>query len=419
MESSRLGEDDIMNKELNTNQSRDNGERIVIIGTSSAGASAATEIRKLNKTINMTMISKEEIKGYYRPMLPEMISNENISIERISIKKDQWFEDNNIDLILNKVVSRVDSDNKKVILENADEIAYTKLIIATGADAFVPPFKGRDKEGVFTFRSLADVNAIKKYVKGKKTGVVIGGGILGLEAAFELYNRGLNVTIVEMADRILPIQLDNDAANILEDTIKEAGVTLKMGLGTKEILGDKTAQGILLENGETIDADIVIITTGVIANIQVAKGSDIETESAIVVNERMETSVKDIYAGGDCAQYNGINCTLWRDAVEQGKTAGINSVGGNHVYKPIVPSTVLNVFDINVFSIGDIGVNPDLKYKTYENIDGANYKKLYFEDGVIVGGILIGDTSKKGVLNGGINKRIRVEEMIEKINHEK
>jgi len=402
-------------KSEETSETSNEKEKIVIIGASGAGMSAAVEIRKRDKTSDITIISKEDVKGYYRPQLSKMLSNEDITIESMTIKNDKWFEENNVNLLLNKLVTKIDTDGRKVLLENGEELEYTKLIIASGAEVFVPPFPGREKEGVFTLRYASDGRAIKEYAKNKKTAAVIGGGVLGLEAANELKNLGLKVTVIEMADRILPRQLDEDASEVLEEIVRKAEVTFKKSVGTKEIVGDEKVKGILLDNGETVDADLVVVSTGVKANSSIAEGCGIEIKRAIVVNNKMETSAPDVYACGDCAEYNGINYALWSEAIEQGKAAGINSAGGSYVYETIIPSTTLNAFGSKVFSIGDVGSDPSVKYEIYKDFDGKNFKKLYFKDSILSGGILMGDTVKTAALTEGFKKRKNMEEMIEKI----
>ncbi len=392
----------------------DQEDNIVIIGASGAGMTAADEIRKRNKVAELTILSKENVKGYYRPQLSKMLSDDKVTIESMSIKGDDWFKENNVKLLLNSVAAKIDVENKKVILENKEEIPYTKLIIASGAEVFVPPFPGKDRKGVFTLRYAKDGNEIKSYAKGKKTAAVIGGGVLGLEAANELNNLGLNVSVVEMADRILPRQLDHDASQILEQIVKDAGITFLKNVGTKEIIGDEAVKGILLDNGQTIDAEVVIISTGVKANSKIAENTGIEIKRAIVVNEKMETAVKNIYACGDCVEYNGINYALWSEAIEQGKAAGINTAKGNYTYSTIIPSTTLNAFKSSVFSIGDIGSDPNTEYETYEQNLGKNYVKLYFKNKILSGGILIGDTTKTVDLIEGFEKSKTMGEMIEK-----
>ena len=274
-------------------------EKFVIIGASAAGITAADEIRKLDQNAAITMISKEEVKGYYRPRLSEMLSNDKISAEQITFKNDQWYADRKINLLLNQTVRGIDPVTKQVNLEDGTDIPYTKLIIASGAEVFVPPFSGRDKEGVFTLRHLKDMQNIKENAKGKKNAVVIGGGLLGLEAANGLKGLGLNVSVLEHNKRILPRQLDPEASSLLEEKVDKYGIKFLKNASTKEIVGTDKLEGILLESGETIAADLLIISTGVNPNTAFAKGTDLEIKRAIVVNEKMETSLADIYAAGD------------------------------------------------------------------------------------------------------------------------
>ena len=390
--------------------------RIVIIGASGAGMSAAEEIRKRNKKCSLTIISKEDIKGYYRPQLSKMLSNE-ILPDSLTIKNDNWFRDNNVKLMLNSVVSKIDVNNKKLISIENKELEYDKLIIASGAEVFVPPLTGRDKKGVYTLRYMKDLYEIKEYAKGKKTAAVIGGGVLGLEAASELNLLGLDVTVLERNDRILSKQLDNNGSIILEDIVKETGVTIRKFASSKEIAGDEKVTGVLLEDGETIPADLIIISTGVKSNCEIAF-PDIEIKRSIVVNNMMETNIPDVYACGDCAEFDGVNYALWSEAILQGKAAGVNAVGDKFIYEQIVPSTTLNAFNSSVFSIGDIGLKKDVNYEVYELMerDRKNYVKMYFANGILTGGILIGDTSKTVDLIEGFEKSKSKDEMIKNFN---
>lgn len=397
------------NGDLNSN------DAFVIIGASGAGMSAAEEIRKRNKTCDITVISKEDVKGYYRPQLSKMLSSA-INPESISIKDDIWLEENRINLMLDTEVIEIDSSNKKVILADGNDISYTKLIIASGAEVFVPPFIGRDKRGVFALRNLKDVNDIREYAKNKKTAAVIGGGVLGLETASELNNMGLSVTVLEMSDRILPKQLDKNGSLILEEIIYNAGVRFRKHASTKEITGDEHVDGVLLEDGEMIPADLVIISTGIKPNTQIVS-SEIKVNRAIAVNSRMETSAADVYACGDCAEFNGINYALWSEAIVQGKCAGINAAGEKYEYEQIIPSTTLNAFNSSVFSIGDTVTYDNMEYDEYElkNAKNNNYVKMFFKNGILAGGILIGDTTKTVNLVEGFEKRKTKDEMIEEI----
>jgi flavorubredoxin len=411
-------EDEEVGKKVSDKKVSDKKENFLIIGSSGAGMSAVEEIRKRNKESEITIISKEDVKGYYRPQLSKMLSRD-ISIDSLSIKNDKWLKENNIKLILDKEAIKIDSKNKMVILNDDSKLEYTKLIIATGAECFMPPIPGNDRNGVFTLRNIKDSVKIKEYAKDKKSAVVVGGGILGLEIASELKNIGLDVTVIEMANRILSRQLDSQASLVLEELVKNSGIEFRKEASTKEIVGNGNVTGVLLGDGEVVKADVVIVSTGVKANIQIVQGTDIEVKRAIVVNDKMETGIKDIYACGDCCEYNGVNFALWSEAIEQGKVAGINAVGGESVYEQIIPLTTLNAFNSSIFSIGDIGSDPDKVYKVYETKeeDEHNYKKMYFLDGLLVGGILIGDTAKAVILIEGFKKSRSMEEMIERLKY--
>lgn len=395
-----------------------NKEKFVIIGASGAGMSAAEQIRKRDKDSELTIISKENVKGYYRPQLSKMLSRD-ISPDSIAIKKDDWLKENNVNLVLDKEAIKIDSNNKKVILNDKSEMDYTKLIIATGAECFMPPIPGNNKKGVFTLRNINDTVEIKKYAKDKKQAVIVGGGILGLEIASELRNYGLEVTVLEMANRILPRQLDSQASLVLEEQVKDMGIEFKKNTSTKEIVGDDVVTGVLLGDGEIVNADIVIVSTGVKANVQIAEGTNIQVKRAIVVNDKMETGLDGVYACGDCCEYNGVNYALWSEAIEQGKVAGMNASGEDNIYEQIIPLTTLNAFNSSVFSIGDIGSDPNFIYQVYEIKDKSdkNYKKMYFKDGLLSGGILIGDTSKAVTLIEGFEKRRNMEEMIGRLKY--
>lgn len=394
----------------------DKYESFVIIGSGGAGMSAAEEIRSRNKNCDITVISKEAVKGYYRPQLSKMLSK-GISSDLLSIKDDSWYKENNVKLLLNTEVTGLDIAAKQIYLSDDKKLEYTKLIFASGAECFMPPITGNDKKGVFTLRYFNDVIDIREYAKGKRYAAVIGGGVLGLETASELNNMGLEVTVIEMADRILPRQLDHQSSLILEELVKNAGVRFRKNASTKEIIGTDIANGVLLVDGEIINADIIVVSTGVRSNSQIAQNSGIEVKRAIVVNEKMETNVPDIYACGDCCEYEGINYALWSEAIEQGKTAGINAAGDEYIYNQIIPSTTLNAFNTGVFSVGDIGSNVNDDYQVYEfkHPDGKNYKKLYFKGGQLVGGILVGDTSKTVKMLEGFEKGRSMEEMIKSI----
>lgn len=391
-------------------------ETVVIIGNNAAGISAAESIRKRNENVNVVIVDKDPNYAYYRPSLSDYISNSHDE-EYFYLHDGKWYDENNITMKLGIAVTEIDKINKKVILEKGEKISYDKLIIATGSHNFVPPIDGIRKKGVFTIKTLTDADNVKEYASKSKKAVVIGAGLLGLEAGWELKKLGLDVSMIEMAPRILPKQLDEEGAKVFEKGIDETGIKIYKGVTVDSISGEDAVTGVKLVDKTVIDADMVIISSGVRSNIQLAKDADIETNKGILVNENMETSDEDIYACGDVAEFRGINYLIWAQAVKQGEVAGANAVGDVIAYENIVPSNIFNGMNMTIFSIGDLGVDKQLSYKSveYQDIDNRIYKKLYFVNDKFVGGILIGDISKTSHLINGYKQGNSYRDMVGKV----
>lgn len=379
-------------------QSTEN-ERYIIIGASAAGVAAIQEIRKRNKVCQITLISKEPIYGYYRPQLSKVLAKD-IDYSTIFIKNYDWFANNKIEVMLDKEVVEINTKDKSIALNNGVVKEYDKLIIATGAECFMPPIAGNDKAGVFTLRYLKDANDIRNYANNVKTATVVGGGVLGLETAWELKKFGLDVTVVELANRIFPRQLDEGTSKRFEKMILDTGVKLIMDDSVTEILGTDKVSGLKLKSGKEIETELVVVSAGVRANTKIAQDAGVQINRAIIVDENMKTNVDSIYACGDCCEFDGINYALWGEAIDQGKVAGINAVGDKGTYKTVIPSTSSNFFNTSIFSVGD--VNPSQPFETkeeekayaHENAEDNTYKKLFYKDNILVGAILIGNTRK-------------------------
>lgn len=369
-------------------------EKVVIIGGGVAAVSAADAVRSKNKMAEIKIITKENIMPYYRTMLTEHL-HADMSEEKLKIKKDKWYEEKNIELITEDAVVSIIPESKKVILLSGKEYLYDKLILATGSECFVPPIKNAALDGVFTIRSMKDTENVKEYVKKCKRAVVIGGGVLGLEAAWGLKELGLDVSVIEMMQRILPKQLDEKGSKMLEQAIIRSGVKVYKGVVVDHLEGEEKVSSVVLEKGEHIMADLVIISAGILPNKQLAADIGIQTGRGIIVNGKMETSEKDIYACGDAAEYEGKVIGLWQVAMEQGKTAGLNASGESAVYKEQIQPLNFDGMNIKLISIGLIGNGKECE-EFVEDIDTKKniYKKLYFEENKLKGAILIGDVSK-------------------------
>lgn len=376
---------------------KDTQERFVIVGGGIAALSAAQAIRKRNRTAEVIMLSEEAYRPYYRPALSDFLT-EDLPDDRLFVFGPAWYEENKIDLRTGTRVVKIDTAAKKLETASGDVVDYNKLIIATGARSNIPPFKGGDKPGVFALRSLDDAQKIKEAMKTAKKAVVIGGGVLGLEAVWEMLDRKIATTVVEFNQRLMPRQLDEAGSRRLQELMTQQGVELCLGVATDEILGDERVSGVRLSDGRVLEADLVLLSTGVRPNAELAKEAGINVDQGIVVDNNMRTSVSDVYAVGDVAQFGERPVGLWPVSMEMGRIAGAAAAGDWVEYKQPVLSTMLVAFDREIFSIGEVNLPPD-QCRVVEVIDPVEqfYKKSYIKDGVLVGEIIIAphvDTSE-------------------------
>ena len=394
----------------------DSKERFIIVGGGPAGTIAADEIRKRNRTAYIEIISREDVIGYNRPMLTKGIMRA-INMKGFFIRDYSWYLENKIHITLDKEVVSIDSKMKTIKLNDGTVKEYDKLILTTGAESTIPPLDGLDKKGVFVLRSLKDVEDVKDYIKdcGKKA-AVIGAGVLGLEIASEMNKMGLDVTIIQRSGVIMGKQLDPEGARLLEKAILAKGTKIRTGVDILGIQGQREATGVILGEGEVIPADIVILSTGVSENSRLAEEAGAEVSKGIVVNEKMETALTDVYAAGDCARFQGTNYAIWPQAINMAKVAAKNATGEEATYKGTIPSVSFVGFGTAVFSVGDHGNKEGVSYETKEYLDEEKiiYKKYYFIDGKFCGGILIGDTSKLTDLLKAYGEKRSISEMDEK-----
>lgn len=390
--------------------SSDTTEKFVVVGSGIAGLSACDEIRKRNKTCSIELISDEDVFCYNRPMLTKGILSEFDALNFFTKQLD-WYKENNITLTLSTKVESIDTAGKILKCSDGQQRSYDKLILATGAECNVPPIKGADGNNVFVIRKLADANAIRERLDSVTDIAVIGGGVLGLEAAWEFHRAGKNVTILELADALMKNQLDAGASKLLKEGAEKSGIKVLTGIQ----IGQITESGVDLADGTKVPGQMVIISAGVKPNAAVAVAAGIDGERWINVNEKMETSVKDIYACGDVAMCNGKSVGIWNQGLEMGKVAGANAAGDDCTYKPVTPSNAYSGMGIELFAIGDNGKNPDLNYKALELADPAKgvYKKLYFVNNRFTGGILVGDVTHSAKLLQGYEKKLTLADMMD------
>lgn len=409
-----VGPENFVEVEAEENEfSNDTKNFYVILGNGAAGHYAAEAIRKRDRTGTITMISNEPYRTYNRPMLTKSIMA-GLNEEQIAVEDASWYEENHIYQILGHEVVKIDPEAKEVHLDDGSKYHYTKLIYALGSECFIPPIKGADKDGVIAIRRLSDTKKVAEKLKETKHAVVIGGGVLGLEAAWELKKSRCEVTVLELAPVLMGRQLDKTAGEMLKKISEGQGIQIHTGVQIEAIEGGEKAEGVRLADGTVIPAELVIVSCGVRANTALAKEAGIETDRAVIVNEKMETNIPDIYACGDCAQYEGINYAIWPQAVEEGKTAGAQAAGDDNTYSTVPAALSFHGMNTALFAAGDNGQNPDLIYKTVEYKDEGKkqYQKYYFLNNRLCGVILIGDTSRMAEMTEALKHHRQYKEII-------
>lgn len=377
-----------------------NGKRVryLVLGNGMAGISAAAAIRAQDQQGHITMISAEDTWTYSRPMLTKTPLN-SYDVKRTYIQPEDWYTDQGIGLVLATEIQKLDTEAKKVFTTKGI-FDYDTCIIALGASNAYPPVISPDCKCTVSIRTYQDIQKLKRLYLGAKNAVIIGGGVIGLEMAVELMKLSIQVTIIEAFPYLLPRFLDEETSREVENRLYPAQVLT--GAVISRFDADDTQVNVLLSDGTSVRADFAVISTGVRANISVAKEAGIACERGIIVNEWMETSAPGVYACGDCAQFNGNNYALWVQSKAQGQVAGANAAGKKLRYGAIDHSLLFHCPKFALFAAGDTGKNPDVPYtiETEENLaDGLfavnrfatkGFRKTLYRNGKMTGVIQIG-----------------------------
>ncbi len=390
-------------------------KNILIIGSGAAGTAAAEAARKQDADCSITIISQETELPYNRPMLTKNLCDSNIAAERIAIHPAYWYQEHRIEMIQGQKIEKILPNEAAIMDSDGVKYAYDSLILALGASCFVPPIAGSDNQMVHTIRKIEDVKKIQAQVAGKKNAVVIGGGVLGLEAAWSLCKAGINATVLEAMPRLMPRQLDEEAADKLMHIAADNGVLILTGQKITAIESDK----VVTETG-SYPADVVIISAGVRADVQLAKDSGITCERAIVINEKAETSIPHIYACGDCAQLNGMNYALWSQALAEGTAAGKNAAGGDETFQLGSPAMTFFGLGTILCAAGDNGSNPEYTYSSiyaHDN-DSQAFRKITGRNGHMCGFEMIGTLKGLKEMQDALSRnalKIEAEHLLSKI----
>lgn len=362
--------------------------KYVIIGTGVAGVSAIKEIIKMRDDNDEVVVLTDETRGfYYRPRLIQCLSGQ-IDVDDIIINDLDWFKKNDINLHLNEPAISVDFANSLVHTEEG-KYNYDKLLLANGSHPFVPPVPGSNFENVFTLRIAEDAEKIHNYAQESEKAVVVGGGLLGLESAYNLSKTGLDVKVLEMADHLMNRQLDKKGGEILKKKLKDMGIMCQLGCMASEIIGEGKAEKVKLKSGQEIPTDFVLFSAGIRSNTELVEDTDIEVNKGIVVNNKMETSIENVYAAGDVAEFNERVYGIWGPSMEMGKIAGKNMVNKDADFDGYVSSHELKVAEVNVISVGVLEERDNITSEIKEEND--TYCRVFKKQGELVGAIIVGD----------------------------
>ncbi len=381
----------------------DTNEKFIIIGSGIAALSAAEAIRKRNRSGEIVMLTEEEYLPYFRPALSDFLG-EDLSDDRLYVHPAPWYEEQKITIRTGCKVTAI-VPGEKLVKAGDEAYKYDKLIIANGARSNIPPIPGADKAGVYALRNLKDAITLKAAMKNAKKAIVIGGGVLGLEAVWEMVCSGLQVTVVEFSDRLMPRQLDASSSQRLQEIIRSKGVELLLGEATEEIIGAEQANAVKLKSGKIVEGDLILLSTGVKPNVELAAEAGLEIKQGIAVDSQMRTSISNIYAAGDSAQFGERMIGLWPVSTEMGRIAGAAAAGDWIEYSPPAITTMLAAFDQEIFSMGDVNVNPDECRVTEINDPGEGYfKKSFHKNGVLVGEVIIAKKADAGNTMGQMGR---------------
>jgi len=369
--------------------------RYVIAGGGVAGVTAAKEIRKLDPEGRVDLFSSEPYPYYFRPKLWEFIAG-RISPEETYYRPEAWYAEQGIQLHLNCSVIRLDVDGKMLTLADEQTVSFDRLVIASGGRSFVPPVEGADLNRVFALRTLDDAKAIVACADTDKSAVLIGGGLLGLETAKALLDRGLKVSVVEFMPRLLPRQLDEQGADVLQAYLENQGLEIYLDGETNNIFAVPDGLTVQLTDGRKIEAGMVVFSTGIRSNIEPWQSCGLPAGHGVQVDEYLMTAREGIYAAGDVAEYNGIVYGIIPAATEQGKIAGANAVSPQSVvYSGTVPSTRLKVVGMEFNAYGDSTLKGEgVEVHRVVDVDAGRYERVAIQGGVVRGAIILGDPSK-------------------------
>lgn len=387
-------------------------QKLIVIGNGMAGINTLEQILKLTDRFDITVFGSEPHPNYNRIMLSYVLEGSK-KLEDIVLNDWSWYEENGIALHTNTTVTQIDTVGKTVLTDTGLTQAYDKLLIATGSNSLMLPIPGSDREGVVGFRDIADCDRMLDAAKQYNKAAVIGGGLLGLEAAKGLVGLGMDVTVVHLMNDLMERQLDSQASAMLKTELERQGIKFAMGKSTAEMTGDHRVRKLVFTDGEELEAEFVVMAVGIRPNKQIGEASGIDTNRGILVDDFMRTSAPDVYSVGECAEHRGVCYGLVAPLFEQGSVlakhiCGIDTAG----YGGSITSTKLKISGVDVFSAGEFIETPQHTVISAKDEWKHTYKKILLDQGKIVGAVLFGDVTESASLQKYVRERTEMNDEI-------
>jgi len=383
---------------------------IVIIGLGPAGLAALEGVRDHDADVPVTIVSGEPHYAYFRPRLSHLLGSEIVP-QQIAVKPRAWYDERRAQVLLGRAARAIDTRHRVVVLDDGARLPARAVVLACGSSPFVPPLPGRDRDGVFSLRTAADAQAITEACRHARTICVVGAGPLGLEAAWALAKLDLEVHLLEHGPRLLAKMLDEPASRMLADIVTRAGIELHLAASSESV----TPEGVRLADGRNVPGQVVLFSTGVRPNLELARSAGISVNRGVVVDANMRTSEPWVFAAGDVAEFAGVPGGTWPVAMGQGKVAGANAARAGVAdtlteYSAVPPSYTLMVMGTRIFTIGEVQTQEDVGLATVISEDEARgiRRKLVLRGGKLMGGLLFGDLAKSDKIRDGVERGVEL-----------
>ena len=391
--------------------------RVIVVGNGVAGVTAAVELRELSSSLDITVLGDEPY-DFYNRMIINQVMTEELAIRQLYLMPNDWAETRRIQYRRGVAASWINTDHREVVTQDGEALPYDRLILATGARPFMPDIGGLDLGGSFVMRTIDDAVQVQQHIRRRRcrTAVVIGGGLLGLETAFSLTQLGVRVFVLDLASWPLSRQLDRAAGALVWQMMSDLGIKILPQVEARRVLGERWVEAVELSNGQTLSADVCLVTAGIRPNVALAQSAGLLVRRGVIVDARMRTSDPRIFAAGDVAEYSDRILGLWPAATEQARVAVQNLLGNDYIYPGTTPPTRLKVAGIEMLSAGELGAAQDNGHDVRID-DGAarQYRRLSLVGGRVRGAILIGHVDLAEPVAAAVERQLEVGHLLPRL----